>query len=127
MGYFLSKLAKEVGRLTGWRQKVFGRRYQHIVVSDEELEQVRRFRYVLSHGVTRYQYATREILTLEPLPCWKHLSEEQRRQRVAGLVEEIESTAATQREAQGIRPLGPAAILAQDPRSEPRAGGGWNQ
>ena len=35
MGYFLSKLAREVGRLTGWKEKIFGRRYQAIVVSDE--------------------------------------------------------------------------------------------
>jgi hypothetical protein len=33
MGYFLSKLAREVGRLTGWKEKIFGRRYQAIVVS----------------------------------------------------------------------------------------------
>jgi hypothetical protein len=35
MGYFLSKPAREVGRLTGWKEKIFGRRYQAIVVSDE--------------------------------------------------------------------------------------------
>ena len=28
MHYFLSKLAREVGRLTGWKEKIFGRRYQ---------------------------------------------------------------------------------------------------
>ena len=28
MGYFLSKLAREVARLTGWRDKVFARRYR---------------------------------------------------------------------------------------------------
>ena len=26
MGHFTSKLAREVGRLTGWREKIFGRR-----------------------------------------------------------------------------------------------------
>jgi REP element-mobilizing transposase RayT len=26
VGYFLSKLAREVGRLTGWKEKIFGRR-----------------------------------------------------------------------------------------------------
>jgi hypothetical protein len=31
MGDFNSKLAREVGRLTGWKQKIFGRRYQAIV------------------------------------------------------------------------------------------------
>ncbi len=28
--YFLSKVAREIGRLTGWREKIFGRRYQAI-------------------------------------------------------------------------------------------------
>src|SRR5436305_9355794 len=50
MGYFLSKLAREVGRLTGWKEKIFGRRYQAIVVSDEEAAQVERLRYCLAHG-----------------------------------------------------------------------------
>jgi REP element-mobilizing transposase RayT len=36
MGFFNSKLAREVGRLTGWKQKILGRRYQAIVVSSEE-------------------------------------------------------------------------------------------
>ena len=51
MGYFNSKLAREVGRLTGWKQKIFGRRYQAIVVSDEEGAQIERLRYGLAHGV----------------------------------------------------------------------------
>jgi hypothetical protein len=50
MGYFLSKLAREVGRLTGWKEKIFGRRYQSIVVSDEEEAQIARLRYGLAHG-----------------------------------------------------------------------------
>jgi REP element-mobilizing transposase RayT len=137
MGYFLSKLAREVGRLTGWKEKIFGRRYQAIVVSDEEAAQVERLRYCLAHGAKEdlvdrprdwpgvhcvrallegevleglwfdrtqeylarrrgekfepFQYATREVLELDPLPCWKHLTEEQRRVRVAALVEDIES------------------------------------
>ena len=32
MGCFLSKLAREVGRLYGWKEKVFPRRYQAIPV-----------------------------------------------------------------------------------------------
>jgi REP element-mobilizing transposase RayT len=51
MGYVNSKLAREIGRLTGWRDKVWSRRYQAVVVSEEELAQVARLRYVLSHGV----------------------------------------------------------------------------
>src|SRR4051812_5811167 len=50
MGYFQSKLAREVGRLTSWKEKIFGRRYQAIVVSNEEKAQVERLRYGLAHG-----------------------------------------------------------------------------
>jgi hypothetical protein len=38
------------GRLTGWKEKIFGRRYQAIIVSDEEAAQVERLRYCLAHG-----------------------------------------------------------------------------
>ena len=50
MNYFLSKVAREIGRLTGWREKIFGRRYQAIQISDEPEAQIARLRYVLSHG-----------------------------------------------------------------------------
>jgi putative transposase len=165
VGYFNSKLAKEVGRLTGWREKIFGRRYQAILVSPEEAAQIERFMYVLAHGAKeglvdsprqwpgvhavrallgeeelkgywfdrtkeyaarhrgetfdRLKYATTEELTLDPLPCWKRLSAEERRNRVAAMVAEIEAKAALRREQTGVRSLGPAAILAQDPRSRP--------
>jgi REP element-mobilizing transposase RayT len=165
MGYFNSKLAREVGRLTGWRQKIFGRRYQAIVVSSEDAAQIERLKYVLSHGVKeglvertrewpgvhavqaltegkvlegywfdrqqeyaarrrredfrRLEYATRETLVLDPLPCWRHLSKEQRRRLVTALVEEIEAEAAAHRERTGIKPPGPAAILTQNPHRQP--------
>jgi REP element-mobilizing transposase RayT len=51
MNYFNSKLAKEIGRLTDWRDKVWSRRYQAIPVSQEDVAQIARFKYVLSHGV----------------------------------------------------------------------------
>ncbi|MGB6336531.1 MAG: transposase, partial [Thermoanaerobaculia bacterium] len=51
MGYVNSKLAREIGRLTGWRDKIWSRRYQAVVVSEEEFAQVGRLRYVLAHGV----------------------------------------------------------------------------
>jgi len=51
MNAFNSKLAKEIGRLTGWREKIWSRRYQAIVVSREEAAQIDRFKYILSHGV----------------------------------------------------------------------------
>ncbi len=51
VGYFNSNLAREVSRLTGWTGKIWDRRYQAILISNEEEVQVARFRYVLSHGV----------------------------------------------------------------------------
>lgn len=51
MGYFNGNLAKEVARLTGWRDKVWSRRYRAILVSNENEAQVARLRYLLSHGV----------------------------------------------------------------------------
>ncbi|HEY0510769.1 MAG TPA: hypothetical protein VGH73_02615 [Thermoanaerobaculia bacterium] len=66
-----------------------------------------------------FQYATRETLELDPLPCWKPLTPEQRQKRVAALVSEIEGEAAAHRERTGVQPLGPAAILAQSPQSQP--------
>jgi REP-associated tyrosine transposase len=165
MGYFLSKLAREVSRLTGWRDKVFARRYQAIPISDEEAAQVDRLLYILAHGckenlVERPQdwpgvhcvnalltgqplegtwfdrtqefaarnrgesfgprkYAMREVLELDPLPCWRDLSEEQYRSLMAGLVEKTIVEARVRRKEAGIQPLGPAAILAQAPFSQP--------
>jgi hypothetical protein len=51
MAYLNGNLAKEVGRLYGWKEKVWGRRYQAIVVSDEEKAQIDRLRYLLAQGV----------------------------------------------------------------------------
>ncbi len=167
MCHFLSKLAREVGRLTGWREKIFGRRYQAIVVSSEEAAQIECLRYVLANGtkeglVERPQdwpgvhavrallgegvlkgiwidrtrqyvacrrrrqepdparFETEEILTLDPLPCWKHLSEKERRDRIALMVADIEAEATARREKTGIPVLGPEAILKQDPYSRPQ-------
>lgn len=50
MTYFAGNLAKEVGRLHNWPQKLYGRRYAHIITSDEPEAQEKRLRYVLSHG-----------------------------------------------------------------------------
>ena len=51
MGYVDTNLAREVVRLTGWKDKVFARRYQHVVISDEAEAQVERLRYTLANGV----------------------------------------------------------------------------
>jgi putative transposase len=166
MGYFLSKLAREIGRLTGWKEKIFGRRYHAIVVSDEEEAQTARLRYQLAHGAKEdlverprdwpgvhavrallegqvleglwfdrtqeylarrrgekfdsLQYATREVLELDPLPCWKHLTAEQRRARAVALVEGIELEVAARRKRTGAKPLGVAAVLAQNPLQKPK-------
>lgn len=50
MNYVNSNLAREAGRLHGWHAKFWGRRYQAIVVSQEEAAQLDRLRYLLSHG-----------------------------------------------------------------------------
>jgi putative transposase len=165
MGHFTSKVAREIGRITGWREKIFGRRYQAILISDEEAAQIERLTYVLSNGVKEglvehpqdwpgvqcvqaltagkvlegwwfdrtqeyrarrrgedvgpFQYATRETLELAPLPCWKHLTPEQRQRRAAALVAEVDAEADDRRERTGVQPLGPEAILAQNPLSQP--------
>src|SRR6185295_17290301 len=51
MRYVNSNLARKVGRLVGWRDKIWSRRYQAIVISPEEAAQAERLRYIVSHGV----------------------------------------------------------------------------
>lgn len=50
MGHFKSKLAREVNRLRGRQQMLWGGRYSAIVVSGEEAAQLARLRYILAHG-----------------------------------------------------------------------------
>lgn len=50
MGYLNGNLAKEAGRLHGWRERFWSRRYRAIVISDEEEAQVQRLRYLLENG-----------------------------------------------------------------------------
>ena len=50
MCYVNGNLAKEAGRLHGWREKLWSRRYRAIVVSDEAEVQERRLRYLLEQG-----------------------------------------------------------------------------
>ncbi|MEM7479925.1 MAG: transposase [Acidobacteriota bacterium] len=45
-----SNLAKEAGRLYGWRDRFWGRRYRATLVSEETEAQVDRMRYVLAQG-----------------------------------------------------------------------------
>jgi hypothetical protein len=51
MEYLAGNVAREVGRLHDWREKLWSRRYRAIVVSDEENAQEARLTYVLAHGV----------------------------------------------------------------------------
>jgi putative transposase len=51
VGYLNSNVAREIGRLTGWRDHFWGRRYQAILVSSEEAAQVSRLYYLLAQGV----------------------------------------------------------------------------
>jgi len=50
MGYFNSNLAREAGRLANWRERFWSRRYESILVTNEDRAQVQRLKYVLSQG-----------------------------------------------------------------------------
>jgi putative transposase len=65
------------------------------------------------------QYATLETLILSPLPCWKHLSPEQYRERVYSLIGDIDRETTAARARTGHPPLGIGAILSQDPHYRP--------
>ena len=163
--HFNSNLAREAGRLYGWREKFWGRRFQAIPISEEEAAQLERLRYVLAHGCKeglvdrlrdwpgvsvlpvlleeqplkgiwfdrtqeyaarrrgeafdRLRYATAYSLKLERLPCWKHVSAEQYRERIREMVHDVEAQAAAKRELSGLPAKGPEAIRAQDPHDRP--------
>ncbi len=46
-----SNVAREIGRLHGWREKLWGRRYRPMAVSDDRETQRERLKYVLSQPV----------------------------------------------------------------------------
>jgi len=50
MGYLNGNLAKELGRLHGWREKFWGRRYQSIPICLTQQDQIRRFMYLLENA-----------------------------------------------------------------------------
>ena len=66
------------------------------------------------------RYATLETLTLSPLPCWRHLQEEQRRKLIAGLIADIELQATLHRQATGSQALGVSAVRGQHPFRRPK-------
>ncbi|HEY0558323.1 MAG TPA: transposase [Thermoanaerobaculia bacterium] len=50
MCYVNSKIAREISRLHGWTEKIWSRRYQAIVISDEDGAQIARLKYLLANG-----------------------------------------------------------------------------
>ncbi len=50
MQYFKGNLAKEAGRLHGWREKFWGRRYRPIQLFESAEDQVARLRYILAQA-----------------------------------------------------------------------------
>ena len=68
---------------------------------------------------SRFKYASEETVVLSKIPCWAHLSDEDYRQRIASLKEQIEAEAAVVREATGTQVLGVEAILSRDPQYRP--------
>lgn len=55
-----SKVAREIGKLVGWKEKFWGDRYHSVLVSDEEEAQIAQLRYVLEQGC-------KEDLVMSPL------------------------------------------------------------
>ncbi|HET9766333.1 MAG TPA: transposase [Thermoanaerobaculia bacterium] len=51
MDYVAGNIAREIGRLHGWREKFWARRYRAILVSHEEEAQVARLAYLLGNGI----------------------------------------------------------------------------
>ncbi|HEV8581577.1 MAG TPA: hypothetical protein VGX68_21125 [Thermoanaerobaculia bacterium] len=119
--YILSHGCKEnlVGRLTDWPgihmvQAILDGKPFTGCWFDRTQEYAARCR---RQKVETYRYT--ETLTLNPLPCWKDLSSEQYRARIASMVKEIEADAAATRKRTGTQPLGRKAILLQDPLHRP--------
>lgn len=166
MEFVNSNLAREIGRLVGWRERFWSRRYQHVVVSHEPRAQVERLRYILAHGVKedlvhkpedwpgvhgirsllygeplrgywfdrsreytarqrreayeRLTYATPEVLQLDPLPCWCHMSVEERREQVRQLLAEIEREHRERRFRERRKVLGVNGVKSRHTHEGPR-------
>jgi len=65
------------------------------------------------------QFATTFDITLAPLPCLLHLTEDERQAHCRRVVAEIKARAEAENRDKGRQPMGVAAILAQDPHSKP--------
>jgi REP element-mobilizing transposase RayT len=94
MNCFLSKLAREVGRLYNWKEKVFPRRYQSIPVTGEDRAQIDRLKYLLAHSVKEGlverleewpgAHCVHSLLTGEPLEGIWHERKQETRARNRG-------------------------------------------
>jgi hypothetical protein len=72
-----------------------------------------------SRSECRRLYARQEILVLSPLPCWRHLSDEVRRQLVVEMIADIEAETVLRRRHSGCQVLGAAAVRGQHPFDRP--------
>jgi hypothetical protein len=70
-------------------------------------------------SVLPLQFATTVDVKITPLPCLLHLTGDQRQAECRRIVKEIEAAAEAENKAKGRKPMGVAAILAQDPHSRP--------
>lgn len=66
------------------------------------------------------EFATTESVRLSPLPCWRHLTAEETRERVVRLVAEIEQSAHRHRLATGDGVAGVRAVRRRDPHDRPK-------
>ncbi len=66
-------------------------------------------------------FATEEVLDLDPLPCWleEDLSADEMRSRVADMVDVIAEEADAEHRAKGTRPAGPEVFLRVHPHQRP--------
>ena len=68
---------------------------------------------------TKHQYASAETLEFTALPCWRHLTTEENRRRIAGMVAAIEAEAERERRCSGREVRGVASVLAESPLNAP--------
>lgn len=69
--------------------------------------------------VDEEDFGVEEEVLLTPLPCWAHLSEEERRELVRQLIWEIEAEASARHRTEGTRPVGVKKVLAHHPHERP--------
>ena len=169
VGYFQSKLAREIGRLTGWHDKIWARRYTAIPVSYEERAQVERLEYLLSQGVKEGlvphpcewpgahssdallhgkvlegvwydrtaefhakargervrsdEFASREVVELSPLPCWRGVTPEVRTKHAETIVDRV--TAGAEVDPKRLRRLLRNQRPTDRPKSSKRSPAPW--